>query len=136
MEIPKDKYIILFDGVCNLCNNAITFVIKRDPKNKFSYATLQGEAGAQLTKQYGIDTGKVDSIILIKNNKSYIKSSAALHIAKQLKGGYPLFALFLIVPSAIRNWVYDWVAHNRYRWFGKRDACMIPTPELQAKFLD
>jgi len=136
MKLPEDKNIILFDGVCNLCNNAITFIIQRDPKDRFMYAPLQSEAGAFLLKKHNIDPEKTDSIILIKNGKAYIKSTAALHIAKGLKGGWPVLAGFLIIPNLIRNAVYDYIAKNRYKWFGKKDACMIPTPALKAKFLD
>lgn len=134
--IPKDKHIILFDGVCNLCNNAITFVIQRDKKDLFVYAPLQSTAGEKLIKQHSIDTSKIDSIILIKNQKAYTKSTAALRIARKLSGLWPLLAVFLILPVFIRNWVYDYIAQNRYKWFGKKDACMIPTPELKEKFLD
>jgi len=130
-----DSYIILFDGVCNLCNSAVTFVIQRDPKNHFLFAPLQSAAGDRLVKQYKIDTTTVDSIILIKNNTAYAKSSAALRIAQSLSGAWPVFSIFLIIPRFIRNWVYDYIAKNRYKWYGKKDACMIPTPELKAKFL-
>ena len=134
--IPEDKHTILFDGVCNLCNNAITFVIQRDRKDVFVYAPLQSTAGELLAKQYSIDTNKVDSIILIKNKKAFTKSTAALRIAQNLSGLWPALVVFLIIPPFIRNWVYDYVAKNRYKWFGRKDACMIPTPELKAKFLD
>lgn len=134
--IPTDKYIILFDGVCNLCNNAITFVIKRDPKDRFRYAPLQSTTGEALSAKFNIDLSKVDSIILISNNKAYTKSSAALRIALRLTGLWPLLSVFLIIPPFIRNGVYDYIARNRYQWFGKKDACMIPTPELKAKFLE
>ena len=127
--------IILFDGVCNLCNGAVTFVIKRDKKNMFKFAALQSEAGQHLISKYNIDTSKVDSIILIDREKFYSKSSAALHIAKNLSGAYPLLFGFMIVPKFIRNWIYDYVAKNRYKWFGKKESCMIPTPELKEKFL-
>lgn len=130
-----DKKIILFDGVCNLCNGAVLFVIKRDPNDLFRFAALQSEKGQVLAQQYSIDTAKVDSIILIENGKSYTKSSAALRIARHLKSGYRVLSVFLIIPAVIRNWVYDFVARNRYRWYGKKDQCMIPTPALQSKFL-
>lgn len=130
-----DKKIILFDGVCNLCNNSVTFVIKRDKKDKFRFAALQETAGQQLVEQYGIDTSKTDSIILIEHNKAYIKSTAALRIARHLGGLYPLAYAFMIIPNFIRNWVYDYVARNRYKWYGKKESCMIPTPELRSKFL-
>ncbi len=132
--IRKQK-IILFDGICNLCNNSVTFVIKRDSKNLFKYAALQSEAGKELVKEHGIDTETTDSIILIEANKAYVKSSAALRIAKHLSGGWPLLYGFIIIPTFLRNWVYDWVARNRYKWFGKKESCMIPTPELKEKFL-
>lgn len=127
--------IILFDGVCNLCNGAVTFVIKRDPKDHFRFAALQSDIGQALVAEHNIDTTKVDSIILIENNRVYSKSTAALRIAKYMRGAYPLLYGFIIIPNFIRNWVYDFVARNRYKWYGKKDACMIPTPELKAKFL-
>ncbi|OAD92424.1 thiol-disulfide oxidoreductase [Aequorivita soesokkakensis] len=127
--------IILFDGVCNLCNGAVTYIIKRDKKNVFKFAALQSEIGQQLISKFNIDTSKVDSIILIDGEKHYTKSSAALHIAKQLSGAYPLLFGFMIVPKFIRNSVYDYIAKNRYKWFGKKESCMIPTVELKSKFL-
>jgi len=130
-----DKKIILFDGVCNLCNNSVTFVIKRDKKDKFRFAALQEDAGKRLIEQYGIDTSKTDSIILIENGKAYVKSTAALRVARHLGGLYPLSYAFMIIPNFIRNWVYDYVARNRYKWYGKKESCMIPTPDLKEKFL-
>lgn len=131
----KDQKIILFDGVCNLCNGAVTYIIKRDKKNVFKFAALQSEIGQQLISKFNIDTSKVDSIILIDGEKHYTKSSAALHIAKQLSGAYPLLFGFMVVPKFIRNSVYDYIAKNRYKWFGKKESCMIPTAELKSKFL-
>jgi len=131
----KNHKIILFDGVCNLCNGAVTYIIKRDKKNVFKFAALQSEIGRELTSKFNIDTTKVDSIILIDGEKHYEKSSAALHIAKNLSGAYPLLFGFMIVPKFIRNAVYDYIAKNRYKWFGKKESCMIPTAELKSKFL-
>lgn len=132
---PTSK-IILFDGVCNLCNNSVQFVIKRDKKNIFRYAALQSEVGQKLTKERGIDTSTVDSIILIEPGVAYYtKSTAALEIGKTFGGGYKVLGLFQWIPETLRNWVYDFVARNRYKWFGKREECMVPTPELKAKFL-
>ena len=127
--------IILFDGVCNLCNGAVTFVIKRDKKNIFKFAALQSEAGVALLSKFKIDTSKIDSIILVDGNKFYSKSAAALHIAKHLSGSYPLLYGFMILPKFLRNAVYDYIAKNRYKWFGKKESCMIPSPELAEKFL-
>ncbi|MCB0398072.1 MAG: DUF393 domain-containing protein [Winogradskyella sp.] len=136
-NLPKDKQLILFDGVCNLCNSSVLYVIKRDKKNKFLFAPLQSDIGASITTKFKIDTNKVDSILLYNPNsqKVYSKSTAALQVAKQLHFPTKLMAIFFIVPAFIRNWVYDFVAKNRYKWYGKKDACMIPTPELKAKFL-
>jgi predicted DCC family thiol-disulfide oxidoreductase YuxK len=131
----KDHKIILFDGVCNLCNGAVTYIIKRDKKNLFKLAALQSEIGRELTSKFNIDTSKVDSIILIDGEKHYEKSSAALRIAKYLSGAYPLLFGFMVVPKFIRNAVYDYIAKNRYKWFGKKESCMIPTAELKSKFL-
>lgn len=130
-----EKKIILFDGVCNLCNNSVTFVIKRDKKDRFRFAALQEAAGQELIQKFGINPAVTDSIILIENGKAYIKSTAALRVARHLGGLYPLSYAFMIIPKFIRNWVYDYVARNRYKWYGKKDSCMIPTPELKSKFL-
>ncbi|MCW8981441.1 thiol-disulfide oxidoreductase DCC family protein [Altibacter sp.] len=127
--------IILFDGVCNLCNSSVVFIIKRDKKDVFRFAALQSNVGMVLVNEHDIDTSKTDSIILIDGNKSYEKSSAALRIAKELSGAYPLLYGFMIIPKFIRNRIYDYIAKNRYRWYGKKESCMIPTPELKSKFL-
>lgn len=137
IELPKHKQLILFDGVCNLCNASINYVIKYDKKNQFLFTALQSETGKQIIKEFNIDTTKVDSIFLYsKDNGLTSKSSAALKIASKL--GFPrnFMVVFYIIPAFIRNWVYDYVAKNRYKWYGKKDACMIPTPELKAKFLE
>ena len=137
MIFEADKKIILFDGVCNLCNNSIQFVIKHDAKNMFQFAALQSDAAAALLNERGIDSSKTDSIILIDPNKAYYtKSTAALEIGKSFGGGWRLLGIFKWVPEPIRDWVYDVVAKNRYKWFGKQNECMIPTPELKSKFLD
>ena len=133
--MKNNHKIILFDGVCNLCNASVNFVIKRDKKDTFRFATLQSEIGKELASKFNIDSTQTDSIILIDNEKCYVKSTAALYSTKSLSGGYPLLFSFIIIPSFIRNWVYDFVAKNRYRWYGKRDTCMVPTPELKKKFL-
>ena len=127
--------IILFDGVCNLCNGAVNFVIKRDTGNVFKFTPLQEKQGALLLKTHAIDIQKLDSIVLIENGNVYTKSSAALRIAKKLSGPWPLFFVLLIIPSFIRDGVYDFIAKNRYKWFGKKEQCMIPTLGLKEKFL-
>ncbi len=136
-EFPENKKIILFDGVCNLCNNAVTFIIQRDQKDIFRFASLQSELGQKLTKERGINPDEIDSIVLIEPGVAYFqKSTAALEIARQLSGGYSLLKNFLFLPESLRDGVYDIIANNRYKWFGKKESCMIPTPELKSKFLD
>tara|TARA_R110002167_G_scaffold31099_9_gene102526 strand:- start:2390 stop:2797 length:408 start_codon:yes stop_codon:yes gene_type:complete len=135
--VETNNKIILFDGVCNLCNNAIQFVIKHDKDNIFRYAALQSMAGQKLVQERGIDTKLVDSIILIEPGKAYyLKSDAAIGIGRHLKGYRTISRVLNLIPSTLRNIVYDFVAKNRYRWYGKKNQCMIPTPELKAKFLD
>ena len=127
--------IILFDGVCNLCNGAVNFVIKRDPRNVFKFTPLQEKQGVLLLKKHAVDSRKLDSIVLIENGNVYIKSSAALRIARKMSNLWPLFFVLLIIPSYIRDGVYDFIAKNRYKWFGKKEQCIIPTPGLREKFL-
>jgi predicted DCC family thiol-disulfide oxidoreductase YuxK len=128
------KPVIFFDGVCNLCNESVLFVIKRDRKGKFNFAPIQSSYAEHQLKGFDYSTQELNTILLLKNGKLYQKSSAVLEIAKGLSGGWPLLYAFIIVPVVIRNFVYDWVARNRYKWFGKKEACMIPTPELRARF--
>ena len=135
--IPKNKKIILFDGVCNLCNDSVQFIIERDKEDVFRFASLQSEVGQKLTSERGIDPEAMDSIILIEPGIAYYeKSTAALEISKHLSGGYSLLRYFSFLPEGFRNGIYDIIAKNRYKWFGKKDECMIPTPELKAKFLE
>jgi len=131
----QNKKIILFDGVCNLCNGSVVFIIKRDHKDVFRFAAIQSDIGQRLIEKYQIDTSKVDSILLLDGDSYDVKSTAALKIARQLKGGYPLLYGFMILPAFFRNWVYDIIARYRYNWFGKKESCMIPTPELSEKFI-
>lgn len=132
----ESKSIILFDGVCNLCNNAVQFVIKHDASDKFVFAALQSATGQELLQQYNVPKVGFDSFVLIQNGKVFLKSTAALQVAKQLSGPVKLLYGFIIVPPFIRNAVYNVIAKNRYKWFGKKDCCMIPTASLKAKFLN
>jgi predicted DCC family thiol-disulfide oxidoreductase YuxK len=131
----NDTAIVLFDGVCNLCNSSVNFVIRHDKKNHFRFTANQSETGKALLKKFNIDNSKVESIVLIENNTCYKKSTAALRIAKGLNGLYPLLYLFIVIPPFIRNAVYDFIAVNRYKWFGKKEVCMIPSEELRSKFI-
>lgn len=132
----KDHTLILFDGVCNLCNSSIQFIIKNDKKHRFLFASLQSDAGQQILLQNNRENLEFDSILLIENGKIYEKSEAILRISKKLSGGYPLLYAFIIIPRFIRDFIYTKIAKNRYQWFGKQEVCMTPTKELKVKFLD
>ncbi|WP_264523966.1 thiol-disulfide oxidoreductase DCC family protein [Flavobacterium sp. N502536] len=135
-NLPKNKKIILFDGVCNLCNGAVQFIIKHDKKDNFRFVALQSELGIEICQYIGVDPNKIDSIILYDPGVAYyLKSSAAIEIADNLGGIYSLLSVFKILPEKLRNYLYDYVAKNRYKWYGKKESCMIPTVELKAKFL-
>lgn len=137
IDFPEDKKIILFDGVCNLCNQTVLRIIKLDKKDIFRFTSLQSETGKEIINYLKIDTSKVDSIILFEPKKAYyIKSTAALKIFGNFGGIWELSKFLLFFPSFIRDFVYDIIAKNRYKWFGKKNQCMIPTPELLSKFLD
>ena len=136
IDIPKNKKVILFDGVCNLCNQSVLKIIKYDKRNTFLFTALQSEKGKEILKLLRINSSKVDSIVLYDTGVSYdIKSTAALKIMQDFKGLWRISFLFLFIPEYIRNYLYDVIAKNRYQWFGKKEVCMIPTPELKAKFL-
>lgn len=135
-QLPKDKKIILFDGVCNLCDATVQFVIKHDKHDVFRFVALQSELGQEIIRYIGVDTSKTDSIILYEPGHAYYyKAEAAIRIAKELGGVYSLMGMFSVLPNWFSNKVYDYVARNRYKWYGKKEECMIPTPEMKAKFL-
>ncbi len=135
-NIPSNKKVILFDGVCNFCNDSVLKVIKYDTKNQFVFTSLQSDIGKEIIEYLGVDTSKVDSIILYEPNVAYdIKSTAALRIMNDFGGIWKLTQVFLIFPESLRNMVYDYIAKNRYKWFGKKEACMLPSKEIQEKFL-
>ena len=129
------QLIILFDGVCNFCDGAVNFTIKRDKNKQIKFAALQSDIGKQLSKEYGLPENYMNSFLFIENGKMYSKSTAALKVCRHLKGLWPLCYGLIIVPSFIRNGIYDLIAKNRYKWFGQKEECMIPTPEVRARFL-
>ena len=136
LDFPKDKKIILFDGVCNLCEASVQFVIKYDKKDVFRFVALQSELGKEIIKHVGLENKNIDSVILYEPGIAYnYKSAAALEIAKNLGGFFHLGTVFKLIPNGLRNLLYDYVAKNRYQWYGKKESCMIPTAELKAKFL-
>jgi predicted DCC family thiol-disulfide oxidoreductase YuxK len=132
----NENPIVLFDGVCNFCNYWMNFAINRDRKKKLRFAPLQGETAKQLLPQYNINPTSPDSVIFIDNGRAYTKSSASLRICKYMDGGWKLFYGFIIIPKFIRDFFYKIIARKRYKWFGKKDECMVPTPELKERFLD
>jgi predicted DCC family thiol-disulfide oxidoreductase YuxK len=127
--------VVLFDGVCNFCNGAVNFIIARDRGGYFKFAPLQSDVGIETQIRYGIDPSKIDSILLVENEKVFLHSTAALKIAKHLNDLWPVFYVFIIVPSPIRDWVYKLFAKYRYKLFGRQDACMMPTADVRARFL-
>jgi predicted DCC family thiol-disulfide oxidoreductase YuxK len=127
--------IILFDGVCNFCNGSVNFIIDRDPDAYFKFAPLQSEIGEKLLKENGVDKATTDSVILIEDGKVYTHSTAALKIAGRLRGAWSHFRHLTVVPSFIRDGFYKLFAKYRYKMFGKQEACMLPTPEVRARFL-
>ena len=131
----SDKIIVLFDGVCNLCSGAVQFIIKRDGSSKFLFASLQSDFGGTQLSKFGLDPTKLHSIIVLENGKKYERSDAALMIASHLAFPWPLLRLFYILPRFIRDWIYDLIAKNRYTMFGKKETCMIPTPEMKSRFV-
>ena len=130
-----DQSIILFDGVCNLCNGAVQFIIKRDPEGYFKFASLQSGKAADILLRFNLDPTGMESIILVEKGRIYHKSNAVLLISKKLSGLWPLFSLFIIIPVSLRDLIYDWIAKNRYKWFGRKNECMVPTIELKSRFV-
>jgi len=128
--------VVLFDGVCNLCNGAVNFVIDRDPDGYFRFAPLQSDVGEKILADTDAADALLDTIVLVEDGEVYDRSGAALRIARYLTGLWPLLYAFIIVPRPLRDAVYDWIAANRYRWFGKRDQCRLPTPNLKERFLE
>ena len=127
--------IVLFDGVCNLCSGSVQFLLKRDPEGRFRFASLQSDAGRSLMIEHRLDPDALSSVVVVEEGRAWQESSAALRIARHLPGAWKLLRVFAVVPRPIRDAVYRWIARNRYRWFGKTEACWLPTPELRARFL-
>jgi predicted DCC family thiol-disulfide oxidoreductase YuxK len=128
--------VILFDGVCNLCNTLVQFVIARDPEARFQFAALQSESGRRILRERGVGEPHPDSLVLVASTGVFVRSTAALRIARQLRPPWPLAYGLIAVPRPLRDWAYNLIANRRYEWFGRRQTCMIPTPDLRARFLD
>ena len=128
--------VILFDGVCNLCNRSVQFIINRDPSGIFRFAPLQSETGKNLLSKFDLPNDKFDSIILVANNEYYLRSTAALKILQRLGALWKIVFVFMLVPRPVRDYIYDIVARNRYKWYGKRAECMIPSSDIESRFLE
>ncbi len=131
----ESKSIILFDGVCNLCNASVNFVIKHDKKAQFLFASFQSDVAKEIMLHFNLKNLNEDTVILVEGYKICDKSTAALKITKRLDGGFKVFYAFIIIPKFLRDWIYSFIAKNRYDWFGKRESCMIPSAKLKNRFL-
>ena len=136
MTSPASDSVVVFDGVCNLCAHSVRFILAHEREPVLRFTPLQSRAGAQLMRQHGFDPEDAKTFVLIADGQAHVKSDAAIRVASYLRGVGRLLALLRIVPRPLRNWAYDTVARNRYRWFGRLDACMVPTPELRARFFE
>ncbi|MDX1904619.1 MAG: thiol-disulfide oxidoreductase DCC family protein [Thermonemataceae bacterium] len=132
----ENKVIVLFDGVCNLCNATVQFLIVRDKKDQLRFASLQSEFGQKVLEKYHLPQKDFDSFVLLVGDKVYLRSSAALKVSAYLGVFWKVFQIFWLLPKPFRDWVYNFVAKNRYKWFGKKDECMLPSPQLKAKFFN
>ena len=132
----KETNIVLFDGVCNLCNSTVQFIIRHDPKAKFKFASIQSDRGQLLIERHGLLIENADSLIYIRDKKVYIKSTAVLLILRRLSGGWKLLFGLVIIPGFLRDMIYDFIAKRRYRYFGKSESCIIPAPEFQGRFIE
>lgn len=128
--------LILFDGVCNFCGFWVRFLIRRDPEKRFRFASLQSATGREILQKVGLPVGELNTMIYAEDSRTYLGSAAVLRVARAMHGLWPLLYLFIAVPAPLRDLVYRWVARHRYRWFGKRDSCLVPSADLQDRFLD
>lgn len=134
IEIDNNP-LLLFDGVCNLCNGAVNFVIDRDRNRRFVFASLQSTLGQQIAEQYQLPKEDFNSMVLLKNNKVYLRSNAALEISRDLSGSWPLLYGLKVIPRFFRDWIYTIISTNRYKWFGRQDQCRVPTVDIQNRFV-
>lgn len=135
-EVPPGKALLLFDGVCNFCNGSIQYILERDRHEKFCFASLQSPLGRAVTAALGIPPQSMDTFIMLESGRAYIRSNAALGVLRRMGGWRSLFYGLIVIPRPLRDAVYSLIADNRYRWFGKRDSCMMPTPEIRRRFID
>lgn len=127
--------VLLFDGVCNLCNGSVQWVLMHDAKAQFRFAALQSDTGQMLLRQFGLAPAQLDTVVLVAGDRVFLRSDAPLEIVRRLGGGWALLYVFKVLPRPLRNAVYDWVARHRYRWFGRQETCMLPRPEWKGRFV-
>jgi predicted DCC family thiol-disulfide oxidoreductase YuxK len=132
----SNKQIVYFDGVCNLCEGTVQFLLKRNKKKNLLFASLQSQSGQEMLAHFGLPQNNFNSFVFVENGKLHLRSTGALRVTRYLRNGWPLLYGFIIVPPFIRNGVYNWVAKNRYKWYGEKNECWVPTPELKQRFLD
>ncbi len=135
MKKINSQPLLLFDGICNLCNSSVQFIISHDRQKKFTFASLQSDAAKEILLQFDTKYFNLDSIILIYNDKIYSKSAAIIRVGMLLGKGFSFSVIFYIIPRFIRDWMYDFIAKNRYKWFGKKESCMLPNKDLKNRFL-
>jgi predicted DCC family thiol-disulfide oxidoreductase YuxK len=135
-ESPDDESIVLFDSVCNLCSGFVQFVLPRDEAGQYRFASLQSDAGQALLAEHDLPRDELESVVLIEDGESHVKSAAIIRIATGLGGAYRLLSPFRYVPRSLRDRIYDFVADHRYRWFGKKDRCMMPSEDVESRFLE
>ena len=136
VDTGLDHPVLLFDGVCNLCNGAVRFVLRFDAEGVFRFASLQSDVGRELLERASLSTEAFDSVVLIEGGEAYTKSTAVLRVARRLDGPFPLLYPFVLLPTSFRDRLYDVVADNRYGWFGRKESCPVPDPEIRDRFLD
>ena len=130
-----DQAIVLFDGVCNLCEGVVRFIVRHDPDSRFRFAPLQSEPARRLLEKHGLPTDTVDTFVLVEGSRCLTRSDAALAVVRHLPGAWRMLRVLVVVPRPLRDWAYTIVVRNRYRWFGRKQSCMVPTPELTSRFL-
>ena len=135
-EFSGKENVILFDGVCNLCDGWVKLIIERDPKGYFFFAPLQSEAGQRLLNENKLSPEYLKSIVLLENGRTYFGSTSVLRTCRKMKGLWPLIYVFILVPAPIRDFFYDWVASRRYQWFGRKESCLIPSADIKSRFID
>lgn len=132
-SIPDN--LVLFDGVCNFCHAGVQFILRHDRQNVFHFASIQSELGQKLYREHGLNPADLQTLLVLSRGQAFTRSDAALEVAIRLGGIWRLFGVFKIVPRSLRDWGYSFFARNRYRWFGRAEACILPTPELRKRFL-